>query len=115
MAQRIILYSGKGGVGKTTIAAATGLQCAELGYRTLVLSLDIAHSLSDSFDLDLGPEPARLAPNLWGQEIDILYQMDKYWGNVQRYVSTVLSWRGLDDLVGAARCCTSASPTCQHG
>jgi arsenite-transporting ATPase len=96
---RIILYTGKGGVGKTSVAAATALRCADLGHRTVVISTDAAHSLADSFDLPLGPEPTSVAPNLWGQELDVLYQMDKYWGNVQRYFATVLAWRGLDDLI----------------
>jgi arsenite-transporting ATPase len=97
--KRIILYTGKGGVGKTSVAAATALRSADLGYRTVVVSTDAAHSLADSFDLPLGPEPTQIGPNLWGQEIDALYQMDKYWGDIQHYMSTVLSWRGLDDLV----------------
>jgi len=97
--KRIILFTGKGGVGKTSVAAATALQCSDLGYRTVVISTDSAHSLADSFDLPLGPEPTRIAPNLWGQELDVLHQLDRYWSNVQRYMSTVLSWRGLDDLV----------------
>jgi len=96
---RIILYTGKGGVGKTSVAAATALRCADLGYRTILISTDAAHSLADSFDLPLGPEPTLVAPNLWGQELDVLYQMDKYWGNAQRYFATVLAWRGLDDLI----------------
>ena len=96
---RIILYTGKGGVGKTSVAAATALRCADLGHRTIVISTDAAHSLADSFDLPLGPEPTLVAPNLWGQELDVLYQMDKYWGNAQKYFATVLAWRGLDDLI----------------
>lgn len=96
---RIILYTGKGGVGKTSVSAATALRCADLGHRTIVISTDAAHSLADSFDLALGPEPTLVAPNLWGQELDVLYQMDKYWGNVQKYFVTVLAWRGLDDLI----------------
>ncbi len=96
---RIILYTGKGGVGKTSVSAATALRCADLGHRTIVISTDAAHSLADSFDLPLGPEPTLVAPNLWGQELDVLYQMDKYWDNMQKYFATVLSWRGLDDLI----------------
>ncbi len=68
---RIIVYTGKGGVGKTSIAAATGLLAAHRGYRTIVLSTDAAHSLADSFDMPLGPEPVRVADNLWGQESDV--------------------------------------------
>jgi arsenite/tail-anchored protein-transporting ATPase len=62
---RIILYTGKGGVGKTSTAAATALRCAERGQRTIVLSTDIAHSLADSFEMPLAPEPVQVAPNLW--------------------------------------------------
>ena len=69
---RVILMTGKGGVGKTSVAAATGLRCAELGYKTLVLSTDPAHSLADSFDLELSHEPRLVRPNLWGAELDAL-------------------------------------------
>ena len=96
---RVILYTGKGGVGKTSVAAATGLRCADLGQRTIVVSTDPAHSLSDSLDLEVGPEPISLAPSFWAQEIDVLHQMDKYWGNVQKYLSSVLAWRGMDEIV----------------
>jgi arsenite-transporting ATPase len=96
---RIILYTGKGGVGKTSIAAATALHCAELGQRTIVLSTDPAHSLGDSFDLPLGPEPTPIVENLVGQEIDIYHQMEHYWGKVQEWLSGVLAWRGVDDLI----------------
>ncbi|MCS7221875.1 MAG: TRC40/GET3/ArsA family transport-energizing ATPase [Anaerolineae bacterium] len=96
---RIILYTGKGGVGKTSVSAATAVRCAELGYRTVVVSTDAAHSLADSFDLSLGPEPTPIAPNLWGQEIDLLYQMEKYWGKVQEYLTAIFAWRGMDELV----------------
>ncbi len=96
---RIILYTGKGGVGKTSVSAATAVRCADLGYRTIVLSTDAAHSLGDSFDLPLGPEPTPIAANLWGQEIDVLHQMDEYWGTVQNYLSGLLVWRGADSLV----------------
>ncbi len=96
---RILLYTGKGGVGKTSIAAATALRCADLGYRTVVVSTDAAHSLADSFDQTIGNEPIELAPNLKGQEIDVLHQMERYWGTVQEWLTTVLSWRGVNDLV----------------
>ncbi|MCG3139269.1 MAG: hypothetical protein HDKAJFGB_00131 [Anaerolineae bacterium] len=96
---RIILYTGKGGVGKTSVAAATAVRCAELGYRTIILSTDAAHSLADSFDIAIGKEPIELAPKLWGQEIDVLYQMDKYWGTVQAYFRSILQWRGVDELI----------------
>lgn len=96
---RIILYTGKGGVGKTSVAAASALRCAEMGYRTIVLSTDAAHSLADSFDLKIGQEPVEIAPKLQGQEIDVLYQMEKYWGKVQDYFRSLLQWRGVDELI----------------
>lgn len=96
---RIIVYTGKGGVGKTSVAAATAVLAAKLGYRTIVLSTDIAHSLADSFDLPLGSEPVQIAPNLWGQESDVYYNVRKYWGTIQNYMSSVFQWRGLDAVV----------------
>jgi arsenite-transporting ATPase len=96
---RILLYTGKGGVGKTSISAATALRCAELGYRTAVLSTDPAHSLGDSFDRRIGNQLVELAPNLWGQEIDLLNQMDQYWGTVQGYLNALFAWQGMDSLV----------------
>jgi arsenite-transporting ATPase len=96
---RILLYTGKGGVGKTSVSAATGLCCAELGYRTVVISTDSAHSLADSFDVPLGPEPTPIAPNLWGQELDVLYEMDKHWGSMRAYAASVFAWRGLDEVI----------------
>ncbi|MGA3029832.1 MAG: ArsA family ATPase [Candidatus Limnocylindrales bacterium] len=96
---RIIVYTGKGGVGKTSVAAATGLLAAERGYRTIVLSTDAAHSLADSFDVPLGPEPTLVGPNLWGQESEVSHNIAKYWGTVQSYVSSVFQWRGLDEVM----------------
>jgi arsenite-transporting ATPase len=98
---RIILYTGKGGVGKTSVSAATALRCADLGYRTVVVSTDAAHSLADSFDLPLGNEPAVITNNLWGQEIDVLHQMDEYWGTVQEWLTNLLMWRGAQDVIAA--------------
>ncbi|MCL4860737.1 MAG: ArsA family ATPase [Caldilineaceae bacterium] len=96
---RILLYTGKGGVGKTSASAATALRCAELGYRTVVLSTDPAHSLGDSFDIKIGGKMTSLAPNLWGQEVDLLVQMDQYWGRVQNYLQALFAWQGMDSLV----------------
>ena len=96
---RILLYTGKGGVGKTSVAAATALSTAGRGQPTIVLSTDPAHSLADSFDVPLGPEPVRVAECLWGQEIDVLHQMDKYWHTVQQYLTGLLMWRGMDGLL----------------
>ncbi|HLB11350.1 MAG TPA: TRC40/GET3/ArsA family transport-energizing ATPase [Dehalococcoidia bacterium] len=96
---RIILYTGKGGVGKTSVAAATALRAAQMGYRTIVLSTDPAHSLGDSFDTPLGGEPHQLAPRLWGQELDIGYVLDTYWGTIQNWIKALMAWRGIDDIV----------------
>jgi arsenite/tail-anchored protein-transporting ATPase len=96
---RILLYTGKGGVGKTSIAAATALLCADRGLRTIVLSTDIAHSLADAFDVPLGPEPSRIAPNLDAHEPDVYQNIARYWGTIQAYVSDLFAWRGLDEVM----------------
>ena len=96
---RILVYTGKGGVGKTSVAAATALACADRGYRTIVMSTDIAHSLGDAFDRELGPVPLEIAPNLWAQESDVFYNVARYWGRIQEYAASVLRWRGLDEVL----------------
>jgi arsenite-transporting ATPase len=96
---RILLYTGKGGVGKTSVSAATALRCADLGYRTIVVSTDSAHSLADSFDMELGTEPAPIVENLWGQELDVLAQTERHLGSLKRYMASVFAWRGLDRIV----------------
>ncbi len=95
---RIIIYTGKGGVGKTTIASATAMQLAKKGYRTLVMSTDSAHSLSDSLDIDLGSEPVHVSERLWGVEVDNLRETEKYWGAVNKWLSGVMSWAKLNDV-----------------
>ncbi len=96
---RIILFTGKGGVGKTTIAAATALRCSQLGHKTLVISTDPAHSLADALDVQLGPEPVEIAPNLFGQELDVYYSMKKHWANMRELMLTVFRWQGVRDVV----------------
>ncbi|MBI4301933.1 MAG: ArsA family ATPase [Chloroflexi bacterium] len=96
---RVILYTGKGGVGKTSVAAATALRSSQLGHRTIVLSTDPAHSLADSFDVPLGGDPRLIAPNLWGQEVSILQEVRNHWGIIQDWVAELLAWRGLDEIV----------------
>ena len=84
---RIILCTGKGGVGKTSIVAATALKAAELGHKTIILSTDSAHSLSDSFDVSLGGEPQPIAPNLWGQETNMSQALRTYWDTVKSWMA----------------------------
>src|SRR5205085_2921965 len=93
---RILLFTGKGGVGKTTVAGATALACADRGLRTIVLSTDPAHSLADSFDTPLGTEPAAIAPGLWGQQLDAQVRLQEAWADVQAWVTDVLGWMGMD-------------------
>jgi arsenite-transporting ATPase len=94
-APRIILYTGKGGVGKTSVAAATARRCAAAGLRTVVLSTDPAHSLSDSLGTQLGPEPTLIAERLWGQEVQAQREMEANWGAVQRWLGQLLADRGV--------------------
>jgi arsenite/tail-anchored protein-transporting ATPase len=96
---RIILYLGKGGVGKTTVAAATALRSAELGYRTLVVSTDIAHSLADSLDKPLQGQPIEVAPNLYAQEINVLDEVRDHWGQLQGYMGNILRKQGMSKAI----------------
>lgn len=96
---RIILFTGKGGVGKTTMAASTALKAAKSGLKTLVISTDPAHSLSDAFDMQLGPEPVKICENLEGQEFDVYYSMKKYWGNLRQLLLTVFRRQGLENVL----------------
>jgi arsenite/tail-anchored protein-transporting ATPase len=99
MTPRTILYTGKGGVGKTSVAAATALAIARSGLRTVVLSTDPAHSLSDSLEADLGPSPVPVADNLWGQEVQAEAEMERHWRAVQRWLGSLLSDRGVDRIL----------------
>lgn len=96
---RLILFTGKGGVGKTSVAAATAVRCAELGYRTLVMSTDAAHSLGDSLDVSLSGDLREVLPNLRAQEVDILRELDVHWGVLQQWLKALLAWRGLQEIV----------------
>ncbi len=96
---RIILYLGKGGVGKTTVAAATALRSAQLGYKTLVASTDIAHSLADSLDVPLGDKPVKVTENLWAQEISAVADIHNYWDTLQTFASNIISSGGLNRVV----------------
>ncbi|WP_299452528.1 ArsA family ATPase [uncultured Microscilla sp.] len=96
---RILLYTGKGGVGKTTIAAATAVKTAEMGYKTLVISTDPAHSLSDALDVKLQPEPTLIRENLYGQELDVYYSMKKYWGQMREMLLAIFKLQGVNRVV----------------
>ncbi|MBI4331829.1 MAG: ArsA family ATPase [Chloroflexi bacterium] len=96
---RIILYTGKGGVGKTSVAAATALKASRMGYKTIVVSTDAAHSLADSFDKPLGSEAVEVARNLWGQEPDIGDSIRQHWGTVQEWLSAIMAWRGMKGMI----------------
>ena len=96
---RTVLYTGKGGVGKTSVAAATALKASRMGYRTVVMSTDSAHSLSDSFDTPLANEATPVAPNLWGQEVDVLTELGTRWKAVQDWLSALMRWQGADEVV----------------
>src|SRR5216684_6892155 len=99
MTMRIILYLGKGGVGKTTIAAATAVRSAMLGKRTLVVSTDLAHSLADCLNTPLTSEPKELAHNLWAQEVNVLDEMRRGWSKVQDTMTKVLRKQGMDPVM----------------
>jgi arsenite-transporting ATPase len=95
---RIILVTGKGGVGKTTVSAATALRAADLGYRTLVMSTDPAHSLGDAFDTQLGDTPVRIVPGLDGQQIDSQRRLEEAWGDVRDHLTELFDWSGLSGI-----------------
>ncbi|MEL7156039.1 MAG: ArsA family ATPase, partial [Actinomycetota bacterium] len=92
---RLVLYVGKGGVGKTTSAAATAVRSAQLGHKTLVTSTDVAHSLGDVLDTPLGPQPTEVADGLWAQEISAVADLDDQWHDAQQQLARVLRHRGL--------------------
>ena len=102
---RMMLYAGKGGVGKTCVAGATGIITARAGLKTLVMSLDPAHSLSDAFDLDRSlmdknrGQRIQAADNLWFQELDVHEEINNYWSEVHGYISLLLNTSGIDDVL----------------
>lgn len=102
---RIIIFSGKGGVGKTTVASATALRCAEQGLKTIIISIDIAHSLSDAFQLETDlhdhnrGEARKVTDNLWLQEVDIQEELDRHWGEVSRYLAAIFGSSGITHVL----------------
>ncbi len=95
---RILLFTGKGGVGKSTVASATAAQAAANGLRTLVLSTDAAHSLADAFGEQIGSEPTPIAPSLWVQQVDAQRRFEESWADIQRYLLSVLDVAGVDPV-----------------
>jgi arsenite/tail-anchored protein-transporting ATPase len=95
---RVLLFTGKGGVGKTTIAAATAVRSAESGLRTLVMSTDPAHSLGDSFDEEIGSAPTRLSDRLWAQQIDAQERLEDNWREIQDYMIQLMNWAGTETI-----------------
>ncbi len=96
---RIILYLGKGGVGKTTVSAATAVRSAQIGKRTLVVSTDLAHSLADCLQANLTSSPTELMDNLWAQEVNVLDEMRRGWGKLQESVTKSLRKQGIDSVI----------------
>lgn len=92
---RVVLFTGKGGVGKTTTAAATALALASRGHRVVITSADPAHSLSDALEMRLESEPSRIAPGCWAQELNALERMESSWGEIRSWLVDVLDWAGL--------------------
>jgi len=98
MPPRTILYTGKGGVGKTSVAACTARACAAQGAKTLIISTDPAHSLSDSLAVDCGGEPTPVSSGLWGQEVRAQEEMQRHWSGVQEWLGELLIERGVDRI-----------------
>ena len=96
---RVVLFTGKGGVGKTSVAAATAVRCAAAGYRTVVMSTDPAHSLGDSFDIELGSEATQVGKNLLAHEVSSLHEMQRHWAKLHEYAVEVFSTQGLDEVL----------------
>jgi arsenite/tail-anchored protein-transporting ATPase len=95
---RTILYTGKGGVGKTSVAAATALKASLAGKKVLVMSTDPAHSLADVFATEIGSDPKEMASGLWAQEMDHTSMIEENWSEIQGYMTTLFEWQGADTL-----------------
>jgi arsenite-transporting ATPase len=95
---RVLLFTGKGGVGKTTVAAATAVRAARSGLRTLVMSTDPAHSLGDSFEIEIGTQPTPIVPGLWAQQIDAQERLEDNWREIQDYFIQLMNWAGTETI-----------------
>jgi arsenite-transporting ATPase len=95
---RVLLFTGKGGVGKTTVAAATAVRSAAAGRRTLVMSTDPAHSLGDSFELQIGSDPTQISDLLWAQQIDAQERLEDNWRVIQDYMIQLMNWAGTETI-----------------
>ncbi len=95
---RVVLFTGKGGVGKTTVAAATAVRAARGGHRTLVMSTDPAHSLADSFEVEIESKPAEIIPNLWAVQIDAQERLEDNWREIQDYFIQLMNWAGTETI-----------------
>src|SRR3954469_17858875 len=98
MAPRTILYTGKGGVGKTSVAAATARRCAAAGSRTLVLSTDPAHSLAESLQAPVGSEPVEMPGGVWAQQVQAQEEIERNWSAAQEWLGGVLAERGVERI-----------------
>ncbi len=96
---RVILYTGKGGVGKTTLSTTAACQTAKLGHKTLVVSTDPAHNLSDSFEVPVGDKPVKIANNLWAQEVDVQKEMEENWRLIKDHMTPFLEAKGAQGIM----------------
>lgn len=96
---RVILYTGKGGVGKTTLSTTAAYQTARLGHKTLVVSTDPAHNLSDSFEVHVGDKPVKIAKNLWAQEVDVQKEMEENWSLIKDHMTPFLEAKGAQGIM----------------
>lgn len=95
---RTIIYSGKGGVGKTSVAAATARRLAKEGHRTIIMSVDTAHSLGDSLSVSLSSEITQVDENLYALELDIIHEMRTKWFEIRDYISAFMLSQGVEDI-----------------
>ena len=95
---RIVLFTGKGGVGKTTVASATALRIAATGRKTLLMSTDPAHSVADALGTELTPDPTEVAPNLWAEQLDPQQRLEENWRDIQQHAISVLQWAGIQEI-----------------